>query len=77
MTIYRNITCDKIIMKKVLNQFEDNCIEEKSEEKQEENSDNSQGNDIKNNKSNNILNIEDSHEQIEMSFINNENSRNN
>jgi membrane associated rhomboid family serine protease len=77
LTIYRNITCDNIIMKKVLNQFEDNCIEEKSEEKQEENSDNSQGNDIKNNKSNNILNIEDSHEQIEMSFINNENSRNN
>ena len=62
-------------MKKILNQFEENCIRE-DKDKKEESDKSEKSNDI-NNRNNDLINIEESHEQIEMSFINNQNSSRN
>jgi len=75
-TIYRNINSNNIIMKKILNQFEENCIIENDKDKKEESDKSEKSNDI-NNRNNDLINIEESHEQIEMSFINNQNSSRN
>ena len=78
-TIYRNINCNNIIMKKILNQYDENCIVDNDKEKKEEKSKSENSNDINinNNRNNDLINMEESHEQIEMSFINNQNNRNN
>ena len=75
-TIYRNINNNNIIMKKILNQFEENCIRDDDKDKKEEIDKIEKSNDI-NSRNNDLINIEESHEQIEMSFINNQSSSRN
>ena len=84
---YRNITGENIIMKKILNKIENNCIEDEENEKSEENNINSNDNinndndneEINNSSRNNVVNREaPRQEHIEMAFIqNSENNRNN
>ena len=74
-TIYRNINSNNIIMKKILNQIEENCIRDNDNDKKEENDKSEKSNEI-NNINNDLINIEESHEQIEMSFINNQRRNN-
>ena len=70
--VYRYITMENIVMKNILNQIDDNCINELEKEKKENNN-----NDI-NNINDNENNKEEQKESIEMSlFQNNENNRNN
>ena len=72
-TFYRNITYENIFMKKVLNQIEKDSV---IEIKKENNKDNKDRNNNEFNDINNDINLEGSHEQIEMSLMQN-NDRNN
>ena len=90
--VYRYITMENIVMKNILNQIEDNCINELEKEKKENNNndinninDNENNKEEQKNNNNDINNINDNEnnkeeqkESIEMSlFQNNENNRNN
>ena len=82
-SFYRYITSENIFMKKIFYQenYEQNEEEKKNENDNSENNNNNENpnNDLNNGDRNNNINVEQPHEEIEMSFIpnNNDNNRNN